>query len=310
MTDPTYYFSYTPVNIAPEIAAGLFLVIAVVLTVQTFKARGPRWLLVLPITALSEAIGYGFRVVCIYWTTLGTFTAMTMFLLLPPNALALTNYKTLGEVVRKSQDSIPSHQIPKVFLLKPRFITWFFFTSDVFSFLLQGAGVGISTQEDKRDLAKHTVLAGLYVQLFFFAVFLGIAAYIFFDRRFVVMCGPKDSSEQQAKRRLFSVIIVTTVMLYLRSVYRVAEFAGGYGSKIYGTEWLFYMCDTVPVLLSFAMYMWSFIGHHFKRSRAPRAVGGGGGGGGGVNQSGASIKLNAYQMSPMYVGQHQHCYAV
>ncbi|KAJ2797552.1 hypothetical protein H4R20_005141 [Coemansia guatemalensis] len=306
MTDPTYYFSYTPVNIAPEIAAGLFLVITVVMTVQTFKSRGPRWLLVLPITALSEAVGYGFRVVCIYWTTLGTFTAMTLFLLLPPNALALTNYKTLGEVVRRSKDTIPSHQIPKVFLLKPRFITWFFFTSDVFSFLLQGAGVGISTQEDKRDLAKHTVLAGLYVQLFFFAVFLGIAAYIFFDRRFVVTCGPKDANERQAKRRLFSVIIVTTAMLYLRSVYRVAEFAGGYGSKIYGTEWLFYLCDTVPVLLSFALYMWSFIGHHFKRSRGPRAVSGGRG----VGQADAGIKLNAYQMPPMYMGQHQQSYAV
>ncbi|KAJ2535732.1 hypothetical protein IWW43_001409, partial [Coemansia sp. RSA 1935] len=244
MTNPEYYFSYKPVNIAPEIVAVIFLTIAVLTTIQVFKSRGPKWLLVLPVTAFCEAVGYAFRVVCIYWTTLGTFTATSLFLLLPPNALALTNYKTLGEVVRRSRVLLSDHQKPKVFWLKPRFLTWFFFTSDVFSFLLQGVGVGISTQDGKRDLAKYTVLGGLYVQLFFFAVFLVITMYVLVDRRFVVACGPRDVSPRQAKRRLFWVIIATTMLLYIRSIYRVAEFVGGYGSKIYGTEWLFYLFDT------------------------------------------------------------------
>ncbi|KAJ2156187.1 hypothetical protein GGF46_005356 [Coemansia sp. RSA 552] len=248
----------------------MFLAISVVLTVQTFKSGGPKWLLVLPLTALSEAVGYAFRVVCIYYTTLGTFTTMTLFLLLPPNALALTNYKTLGEVVRRSRDVMAEELRPRVLWLKPRFITWFFFTSDVFSFLLQGVGVGISTQEDQRELAKHTVLLGLYVQLFFFAVFLAIGIYVFMDKRFVVGYGPRDKSPRMAKRRLFWVILGTTALLYLRSIYRVAEFAGGYGSKIYGTEWLFYVFDTLLVLLSFAIYMQSFIGYHFLPLRQRR----------------------------------------
>ncbi|KAJ1728767.1 hypothetical protein LPJ61_003861, partial [Coemansia biformis] len=257
MTDPTYYFSYTPVNFAPEAAAAVFLAIAAMLTLQTFTSQGPRWLLVLPATALCEAAGYALRTACIYWTTLGTFTAMSLLLLLPPNALALTNYKTLGDIVRESRAAMPARQVPRVFLLKPRFITWFFFGSDVLSFLLQGAGVGISTQEGKRALAKQTVLAGLYVQLFFFAVFLGIATYVLFDPRFTVACGPSDRNERQAKRRLFRVIILTTALLYLRSIYRVAEFVDGYGGRIYGAEYLFYLFDMVPVLVSFGLYMQS-----------------------------------------------------
>ncbi|KAJ2019254.1 hypothetical protein GGI03_000087 [Coemansia sp. RSA 2337] len=270
MVEPAYYFSYTPMNIAPEAAAAIFIGFAVALALQTVKSRGPRWLLILSVTAFCEAVGYAFRTVCIYWTTLGTFTTMSLFLLLPPNALALTNYKTLGEVVKSAHQSprngfsTPRAEPPKSIFLRPRFITWFFFTSDVFSFLLQGAGVGISTQEDKRTLAKQTILTGLAVQLFFFAAFLCIAAYVYFDQRFTVARGPKDVDSREAKRRLFRVIISTTLLLYLRSVYRVAEFVGGYGSKVYGTEWLFYLFDTVMVMVSFALYMQSFIGYHFQ----------------------------------------------
>ncbi|KAJ2029676.1 hypothetical protein IWW57_001565 [Coemansia sp. S610] len=267
MVDPAYYFSYTPMNVAPEVAAAIFIGFSVALALKTAKSRGPRWLLILSVTAFSEAVGYAFRAVCIYWTTLGTFTAMSLFLLLPPNALALTNYKTLGEVVKSAYHS-PQRgygaEPPRSIFLRPRFITWFFFTSDVFSFLLQGAGVGISTQEEQRTLGKQTILTGLAVQLFFFAAFLCIASYVFFDRRFTVARGPKDVDSREAKRRLFRVIISTTLLLYLRSVYRVAEFVGGYGSKVYGTEWLFYVFDTVMVMASFVIYMQSFIGYHFQ----------------------------------------------
>ncbi|KAJ2651688.1 hypothetical protein IWW40_001588 [Coemansia sp. RSA 1250] len=306
MTDPRYYFSYTPVNIAPEVCAGVFVLISIAMTMQTFKSQGPKWLLVLPATAFCEAIGYAFRVVCIYWTTLGTFTATSLFLLLPPNALALTNYKTLGKVVQLSTVFLPDNRKPHVFWLKPRFITWFFFTSDVFSFLLQGIGVGISTQDNKRELAKHTVLSGLYVQLFFFAVFLVIAAYIFIDKRFTVACGPCDHNAQQAKRRLFWVIISTTALLYVRSVYRVAEFVGGYGSKIYGAEWLFYLFDTALVLLSFAIYMQSFIGYHFQPNHQVDTAA--------LNQHPSSaadtagIKGHAYQMATPYIKRYPQSY--
>ncbi|KAJ2898691.1 hypothetical protein IWW38_001281 [Coemansia aciculifera] len=272
MVDPSYYFSYTPMNIAPETSAAIFIGFAVALALQAVKSRGPRWLLILSVTAFCEAVGYAFRTVCIYWTTLGTFTAMSLFLLLPPNALALTNYKTLGEVVSSAHyrrlDSRSSSAVaappPRSIFLRPRFITWFFFTSDVFSFLLQGAGVGISTQEDKRTLAKQTILTGLAVQLVFFAAFLCIAVYVFRDHRFTVSRGPKDVDSREAKRRVFRVIISTTLLLYVRSIYRVAEFVGGYGSKVYGTEWMFYLFDTVMVMVSFAIYSQSFIGYHFQ----------------------------------------------
>ncbi|KAI8319124.1 RTA1 like protein [Martensiomyces pterosporus] len=262
--DPSYYFSYQPINIAPEACAAVFLLISIFLTIQTVRSASPSWLLILPMTAFCECVGYIFRTLCIYWTTLGTFTAMSLFLLLPPNALALTNYKTLGETLKLARNQKPRGGKPP-FLLRPRFVTWFFFTSDVFSFLLQAGGVSVSTRDGMREVAKKMVLAGLAVQLFFFAAFLFLAIYVAMSKRYTARRGPRDKDGKMAKRRLFTTIIATTVLLYIRSVYRVVEFADGYGGRIYGTEWLFYVFDTALVLVSFLIYMVSFIGHHFSR---------------------------------------------
>ncbi|KAJ1941871.1 hypothetical protein FBU59_003375 [Linderina macrospora] len=182
---------------------------------------------------------------------------MTLFLLLPPNALALLNYKTLGETVRLSNTQ------PRHFWLKPRFVTWFFFTSDVFSFLLQAGGVALSTRDGMREVAKKTILCGLAVQLLFFGAFFLIAMYVRNCAYYVVAKGPHDVDGIQAKARLMRTILSTTLLLYGRSVYRVIEFAGGYGSKVYGTEWMFYAFDTVIIMICFAVYIQSYLGHHF-----------------------------------------------
>ncbi|KAJ1719893.1 hypothetical protein LPJ53_005414 [Coemansia erecta] len=261
VVDPTYYFSYTPVQVAPEVLAGVFVLISVVLCAQTVRAHGPRWLLLLSATAMGEAVGYGFRTLCIYQTTKLSFTLMTLFLLLPPNLLALTNYKTLGATIQQSP-LMQTTDSPLI-LRRPRLITWSFAMSDAVSFLLQAAGVAISTQDGKRELAKHTVLVGLVVQLVFFAGFLALAVGVVRSWRLgIVRRGPRDRSDRSARLRLFTVIIATTGLLYVRSAYRVAEFVGGYGSWVYRTEWMFYVCDAAMVLASFVVYMTNFIGHH------------------------------------------------
>ncbi|KAJ1949331.1 hypothetical protein EC988_004813, partial [Linderina pennispora] len=120
-------FDYHPVNGVPGAAAGLFAIIAAIHVWQTIHYNAPKWMYILVGTAVAESVGYIVRNVLIYHTSLGLFVFMNLCLLLPPNALALFNYKTIGEVVRRS--NVPAHR----FWLKPKFITWFFFGSDIFS---------------------------------------------------------------------------------------------------------------------------------------------------------------------------------
>ncbi|ORX71095.1 hypothetical protein DL89DRAFT_119694 [Linderina pennispora] len=121
---------------------------------------------------------------------------MTLFLLLPPNALALVNHKTLGEIIRTSNVE------PRRFWLRPHFVTWFFFASDLFSIAMQGTGGGMSTSESLQTPAKAIALIGLCVQLVFFVCFFFIAVYVWCRTEYVVSTGKHDRDGAEAKTKV------------------------------------------------------------------------------------------------------------
>ncbi|KAJ2818700.1 hypothetical protein GGI24_005019, partial [Coemansia furcata] len=243
------YFTYTPVQGAPEAAAAIFVIVAAIIVWQIRRARAARWMYILVGTALAETIGYIVRTVCINHISLGLFICMMLFLLLPPNALALFNYKVVGEIARQSNVRA------RRFFLKPKFITWFFFASDVFSFLLQSTGGSMMSQHDMEVSGKWICVVGLAIQLGFLAAFVVVAIMIDRDPHYIVLCGPNDASEVRAKRRVMSTIHATTALLYVRSIYRLIEMIDGYGGKIYSAEWAFYVFDFAAILLMFIVYI-------------------------------------------------------
>ncbi|KAJ2328021.1 hypothetical protein GGI00_004309 [Coemansia sp. RSA 2681] len=253
------YFTYTPVHGAPEAAAAIFVIVAAVLVYQIKRARAARWLHILVGTALAESIGYILRTVCISHISLGLYIAMMLFLLLPPNALALFNYKVIGEIARQSNTQA------RHFYLRPKFITWFFFSSDVFSFILQSAGGSMMSKTDTQETGKWICTVGLAIQLVFLSCFVAVATIVGRNPQYVVICGPRHLREAEAKRRLIWTVHATTALLYVRSIYRLAEMIDGYGGKIYSAEWAFYVFDFAAILLMFILYIVFFVGHNFPR---------------------------------------------
>ncbi|KAJ1798049.1 hypothetical protein LPJ75_006924, partial [Coemansia sp. RSA 2598] len=83
------YFSYMPANVYPQVSLGVYFVVGVVLTYQSIRSKAQGWVYILAGTAFAECLGYIFRTVCVYDTTFAMYVLMTLFLLLPPNALAL-----------------------------------------------------------------------------------------------------------------------------------------------------------------------------------------------------------------------------
>ncbi|KAJ2397853.1 hypothetical protein GGF41_008396, partial [Coemansia sp. RSA 2531] len=110
------YFTYHPKDVYPDVAMGLYFVVTVVLIVQIVRQKAQLWLYILPGTAFAEALGYLFRELCVRETTFPLYVLMTLFLLLPPNAMALANYKTLGKIISQSKAK------PRWFFLKPKFV--------------------------------------------------------------------------------------------------------------------------------------------------------------------------------------------
>ncbi|KAJ1795890.1 hypothetical protein LPJ75_007351, partial [Coemansia sp. RSA 2598] len=66
-------------------------------------------------------------------------------------------------------------------------------------------------------------------------------------------------------------VVLTTIILYLRSIYRIAEFADGYNGDIYSAEWAFYVFDTLFIFIAFLVYIVLFIGPNFSKQRIAAA---------------------------------------
>ncbi|KAJ2338324.1 hypothetical protein IWW50_006528 [Coemansia erecta] len=265
------YFTYKPVNIAPEVALGVYTIVGLILVWQMVRFKSQRWVGILPGTAFAEALGYVFRTLCVYNTTFTMYVLMTLFLLVPVNALALANYKAVGKIMRNSNAT------PRRFWLKPAFVNWFYFASDLFSIAMQGAGGGMLVNANTKNVGRALVMIGLIVQLFFFACYLATTIYVWRRPVYTVDLGVNDTSHAQAKNRVMRCVTITTVILYLRSIYRIAEFADGYGGKIYSCEWAFYVFDTILIFLAFVVYIVLFVGKNFTRGpkmeRAPSVAG-------------------------------------
>ncbi|KAJ2783874.1 hypothetical protein GGI15_002436 [Coemansia interrupta] len=261
MPSAEQYFTYTPVNVAPQVCACVFFIVAIISITQVIRARSARWLFILAGTAIAESAGYVFRAICISNASLGLYIAMMLLLLVSPNALALYNYRIVGVIARQS--AVADVRA----LMRPKFITRGFFISDVLSFLLQMAGGGMMATESMAKTGKYICIFGLAIQLLFLSAFTWITIVIMRDRRYKVLAGPHNADGRSAKRRLFVVVLFTTILIYVRSIYRLIEFIDGYGGKIYGAEWAFYVFDMAMILAFFVSYIVVYVGHHFPRDK-------------------------------------------
>lgn len=255
-TDAMRFFHYIPNFPLPIVSMVVYGILAIYLAIRTYRSKSRRFLYILAFTGLMEVIGFIFRIISCKNTTLGSYVGMELFLLLAPNALALVNYKSTGEVIRLS--GVKS----KYFFLRPKFVTWFFFSSDIFAFLLQGSGGGLqSMNADMARIGKTITLIGLSVQLFFFASFAAITVHVHRSPEYQYQV----QGQTNPKGKLARCLYITLVLLYIRSIYRVAEYAGGFDGPIASAEWAFYVFDTLAIAIAFVVYSVFFIGDYLPK---------------------------------------------
>ncbi|KAI9483112.1 MAG: RTA1 like protein-domain-containing protein [Benjaminiella poitrasii] len=251
------FFHYIPNLPLAIIGLVVFILFAIYLSIRTYRSKCKRFVYILSVTALMEVIGFIARLASRNNTTMASYCVMTLFLLLSPNALALVNYKAAGEIIRLSDAK------PKRFYLRPKFVTWFFFGSDFFAFFMQGSGGGLQASGDEHmsNIGRSITLFGLSVQLIFFACFALIIIHIYRNPKYDYTV----ENELNPKRTLSICLIITLVLLYIRSIYRIAEYADGFAGSIASAEWAFYVFDTLMIALSFLCYSIMFIGNYLPK---------------------------------------------
>lgn len=190
---------------------------------------------------IAQVVGYIARIGCIHDLNSITFYVIhTLAILLAPIFYAVSIYGLLGKVIQYTEAEGISP-------IKPTRITCIFVIGDLLSFLMQSTGGGLMTSgdPDKTDLGTNIILIGLIIQLVFFFVFIFLT-YIFHIR---TQDWNASSSQQGNWKLLLKILEVGSVLIFIRSVYRVIEYGQGFDGYLVSHEAYLYLFDALMMFL-------------------------------------------------------------
>lgn len=255
-------YQYTPSLIAAVVSCALFAVVTIVIIAQlTISLRSKRaskeskrlLLSLLPFIfgGATEVLGYIGRMMSHNDTEkLGPFIMQAVLLLVAPALLAATIYMTLGRIIWKIDCSHHS-------IIPLKWLTKFFVVGDVLSFFMQGTGGGL-TAGDSWKLGENLIIAGLFVQVAFFLLFLVVL--VIFQIR--VSNDPSSRAislryEPSNFRNWQTIILslfVCSGLIFIRSIVRVVEYLQGNDGYIISHEVYIYVLDALPMFLTMVIF--------------------------------------------------------
>ncbi|EEB92409.1 hypothetical protein MPER_09087, partial [Moniliophthora perniciosa FA553] len=154
--------------------------------------------------------------------------------------------------------------------LPPKFYGWIFLLCDIVSLIMQGAGGGIASSANTREgvnLGTNLMISGIALQVVAEFVIrflrekplrkpagLGVELELSTSSESTIYSPPRALFDKRRKI-LLSALLFTTLLLFIRAIYRLIELSGGWDSKIMTTEWLFNVFD--GALVTVAFYVWN-----------------------------------------------------
>lgn len=202
---------------------------------------------------LLECLGYVGRIVLNnnVWNH-GAFALQLLTLVVAPSFLAAAIYLTLKHMVQ--------HFGPQYSHLRPVLYVWTFVCSDVACIALQAIGGGIAVGGDDNnsptDIANDLIIAGLAIQVAVMGICILLAMNFTLNLRKgrIVSKRPQDFHEPEPSMKSFRVylgcICLAFLMIFIRSVYRVPEFASGWGSELMRDELDFMLLDGMMIAIA------------------------------------------------------------
>ncbi|KAI8656450.1 hypothetical protein NCS56_01249100 [Fusarium sp. Ph1] len=244
------FYHYGPSLPAAVVFISLFGITSLLHLYQLIRSRA--WYFI-PFFAgcIFEIVGYIGRALSATetpdWTT-RSFTIQSLTLLLGPALLAASIYMVLGRLVRLLEAE-------RLSPIRANWLTKIFVLGDVLSFLTQGAGGAILARAKSLSdlkLGENIIIAGLCIQIAFFGVFIVVIC-VFHYR---INASPTNVcySTKIPWRRFIRVLYGTSVLIMVRSVFRVAEYVMGSDGPLLATEVYLYVFDATLMLLTAAMF--------------------------------------------------------
>ncbi|KAJ7288407.1 RTA1 like protein-domain-containing protein [Mycena rebaudengoi] len=255
---------FFPRKTLSAVALGLYSASALINWTQFFLIGKRPFILTLTIGMTTMAVGFLMRI--IHAGTLhniGIYIIMQMFLLLSPCAFLATDYILLARLSTTFDEQVTQ----RCLLVRHTRIVKFFVWSDASTFFLQASGGGLTATQNKKmaDLGNIIAMVGLSLQLasfLFFTVILIVFGWRI-SRQFPRVWAPYKPRSWSIFSRapiddwriLFYVMCATCVGIIIRSIFRIAEYAGGYSGYIAEHESFFYLFDALPLWICMGLYI-------------------------------------------------------
>ncbi|CAI7655139.1 unnamed protein product [Penicillium glandicola] len=239
MADGFELYHYNPSGVSAIVFAATFGLTATLHIWQLVRNR--TWYFIpFVIGCLFEAFGYLARYASSRqtpnWTT-GPYIAQSLMLLLAPAFFAASIYMILGRIIRLLNADSCS-------IVRTSWLTKIFVTGDVLSFFIQSGGGGmLATAKDnsKVKLGNNMIIAGLFVQIAFFGFFIVVS--LIFHRRMLASPMHIPVHNRIPWTRYMKVLYIASVLVMIRSIYRVVEYLQGSGGFLQSKEIFIYIFD-------------------------------------------------------------------
>ena len=242
---PIIIYGYTPSFILAIVAAVLFAILFLVHSYQIFRHR--TWYFVtVPIALLLEVVGYIARSLSSkspYYVLY--FILQYFFIVTAPVFISAGIYATLSVLIKR----VGRRYSP---LLGPKWILTIFIISDVICTMIQIAGaalIGVAQSNDKDPTTANNILMiGLAIQVFVFFIFIILLATFLFKARKVIL-----QTGRSMKLFLFA-LVTATLLVYLRTCFRLSETALGLDSFLFRNEHYFAALEFVPIVVAVLLF--------------------------------------------------------
>jgi hypothetical protein len=190
---------------------------------------------------IVEAIGYGARAASVNDTgSLGPYIIQSIFILVPPAFFAATIYMTLSRTIRCVKGEHLS-------LVRITWLTKVFVIGDILSFWVQGGSAGLTIHSNTAKIGQDMVIGGLGIQIISFGVFF-LTAVIFHIR--ISKQPSRASCHTKAPwKQTLHMLYAVSVLILIRSVFRVVEYVQGQSGYSLKHEWTLYVFDSVPMFV-------------------------------------------------------------
>ncbi|KAM0268533.1 hypothetical protein ACHAQH_009963, partial [Verticillium albo-atrum] len=260
-----YLWKYMPSLVAAIIFLVLFLLLSLAHTWKLIRHRS--WFcLPFAIGGYLEVIGCAGRIISRNATDeLLPYIIQSIFLLIPPSLFAASIYMVLGRIMHGLGPCAEACSVIRV-----KWLTTIFVVGDVFAFLVQGGGAGLMASVDTRDMGDKIVIAGLFIQIAFFGVFM--AASIIFDVRYRrgltnAFSMSNDSTTQLQSdtlqsgtppfdwQALMMMLYATSGLILFRCIFRIIEYIMGPNAYLLVNEWPLYVFDLTLMVITMGIFL-------------------------------------------------------